>query len=112
MLLNHIAATSSEDITATPYTQEVPYQARQGFLQDIRAEIYEGFGGLDVHTIAAGATNDHIDAAYQPLDENADDFEKQIIECVQAIGRILGIDSESYIYPDLEHLADEIKNWR
>lgn len=97
LLLNHIAATSSEEVTATPYTQEIPHQARQEFLQAIRAEIYEGFGGLDVHTIAAGATNDHIDAAYQPLDENADDFEKQIIEAVQSLGKLLDIDSEKCI---------------
>lgn len=97
LLLNHIASTSSEDTTVTPYTQEIPYQAREQYLQTIRAEIYEGFGGLDVHTIAAGATNDHIDAAYQPLDENADDFEKQIIECVQAIGELLGLDSKKCI---------------
>ena len=42
--------------------------------------------------MAAGATNDHIDAAYQPLDENADDFEYQIIECVQQILALIGID--------------------
>ena len=47
-----------------------------------------------MHTVAAGATNDHIDAAYQPMDENADDFEYQIIEAVQNIGYILGIDED------------------
>lgn len=96
LLFNHIAAVSdgSEDVRITPYTQEIPYEARQKYLEAIRAEIYEGFGGLDVHAIAAGATNDHIDAAYQPLDENADDFEKQIVEAIQAIGELLGIDSK------------------
>lgn len=98
ILLNHIAtADTAEGGRITPYAQDIPYQAREQYLQTIRAEIYEGFGGLDVHTIAAGATNDHVDAAYQPLDENADDFEKQIIECVQKIGKLLGIDSEKCI---------------
>ncbi len=90
--LNHIASANTGDGgRITPYTQEIPYTARKTFLDDIRAGIYEDFGGLDVHTVAAGATNDHIDSAYQPLDENADDFEMQIIECVQKIGGILGI---------------------
>lgn len=75
----------------TPYTQEIPTASRKTFLDDIRSQIYEDFGGLDVHTMAAGSTNDHIDAAYQPLDENADDFEARIIECVQQIGVLLGI---------------------
>lgn len=29
---------------------------------------------------------------YQPMDEQADDFEYQIIECVQAILRLIGIE--------------------
>lgn len=95
ILLNHIAtADTAEGGRIVPYAQDIPYQAREQYLQTIRAEIYEGFGGLDVHTIAAGATNDHIDAAYQPLDENADDFEKQIIECVQKIGGLIGLSNE------------------
>ena len=47
-----------------------------------------------MHTIAAGATNDHIDAAYQPLDEEADDFEFQIIECVVALLALQGVSEE------------------
>ena len=47
---------------------------------------------MDVHTVAAGATNDHIDAAYQPMDEEADDFEYQIIKAVRGILSIIGID--------------------
>lgn len=90
---NHIAAVENvDDTTVTPYTQEIPYQSRKAFLDDIRAGIYEDFGGLDVHTISAGSTNDHIDAAYQPLDENADDFELQIIEAVQNLLRLLGVE--------------------
>ena len=45
-----------------------------------------------MHAVAAGATNDHIDAAYQPLDEEADDFEYQVIECVQQILALIGIE--------------------
>lgn len=93
--LNHIAnVDTSQGGKVTAHQQEIPYQARKAFLDDMRASIYEDFGGLDVHTIAASATNDHIDAAYQPLDENADDFEYQIIECVQKIGLLLGIDED------------------
>lgn len=91
----HIAtADTSEGGKITPYAQDVPHQAADTFLERMKSEIYEGFGGLDVHTIAAGATNDHIDAAYQPLDENADDFERHIIEAIQNVGVLLGIDRE------------------
>ena len=90
--INHIAVADTDNSKVSPYTQEIPYQARKEYLDEIRSGIYEDFGGLDVHTVAAGATNDHIDAAYQPMDEEADDFEYQIIEFVQQILHLMGIE--------------------
>ena len=90
--LNHIAVADTDESSVTPYTQEIPFAAREAFLDRIRAGIYEDFGGLDVHTIAAGATNDHIDAAYQPMDDEADDFEYQVIEFIQRILALQGIE--------------------
>lgn len=93
MKISHIVVNDADGGSKiTPYAQEIPYQARKEYLDHIRAGIYEDFGGLDVHTVAAGATNDHIDAAYQPMDENADDFEFQAIECIQQILEIMGIE--------------------
>ena len=98
LVMNHIVqADTTSGSKVTPYTQEVPYAARQEYLDSIRAEIYESFGALDVHTVAAGATNDHIDAAYQPMDEEAMDFEFQVSECVRQILELMGID-DSPVY--------------
>lgn len=88
--LLHIAAVDTDNSQATPYTQEIPYNARQVYLSEIRSGIYEDFGGLDVHAVAAGATNDHIEAAYQPLDEQADDLEYQVIEFMDHLLALLG----------------------
>lgn len=90
--INHIAVADTDNSKVSPYTQEIPYSARKEYLDEIRSGIYEDFGGLDVHTVAAGATNDHIDAAYQPMDEEADDFEYQIIEFIQQILALMGIE--------------------
>ena len=90
--MTHMAVADIENSSVTPYTQEVPTNARDTFLKNIRAQIYEDFGALDVHTVAAGATNDHIEAAYQPMDEEADDFEYQIIQYVRQILALIGID--------------------
>ena len=92
MKLNHIVAIDSMNSSVTPYTNEVPTNARMNFLTEIRNQIYEDFGALDVHTVAAGATNDHIDAAYQPMDDEADDFEYQMILCIRQILKLIGID--------------------
>ena len=91
--LNHIAnADTQSGGRVTPYTQEVPYQARKAFLDDMKARIYEDFGALDVHTVAAGATNDHIDAAYQPMDENAADFEHWVSDAITQLLALQGIE--------------------
>ena len=89
---NHIAEVDEENSSVTPHTQDIPYNARETFLNDIRNQIYEDFGGLDVHTISATSTNDHIDAAYQPLDDEVDDFEFQITEFIQSILDLMGIE--------------------
>lgn len=92
MKLQHIVAADTDNSDVKSYTREVPTNARETFLTSIRSQMYEDFGALDVHTVAAGATNDHIDAAYQTMDEEADDFEYQIIECVQQLLKLMNID--------------------
>lgn len=91
--INHVALVDSDDGgNAQAYTQEIPYAARKEYLQMIRDGIYEDFGALDVHTVAAGATNDHIDAAYQPMDEEASDFEYQVSEFIQRLLGLMGVE--------------------
>lgn len=90
--IQHIAVADTINSAVTPYTQEIPYNARKEYLDEIRAGIYEDFGALDVHTVAAGATNDHIDAAYQPMDEEADDFEYQVSEFIEQLLDLLNIE--------------------
>lgn len=96
MKLTHIVSVPNADdgVAVRPYTQDLPYAARKQYLDDIRAEIYESFGALDVHTVAAGATNDHIDAAYQPMDEEASDFERQVTACLRQVLELAGLDDE------------------
>lgn len=91
--LTHIAnADTSDDGAVKPYTQEIPYAARKATLEALKADMYEDFGALDVHTVAAGATNDHIDAAYQPMDEEADEFERHMREGIMDILALQGIE--------------------
>jgi len=90
---NHVASVANADeARVTPYAQDIPHEAREALLDRIQADLYRDFGALDVHTVQAGATNDHIDAAYQPMDEEAAFFEYQIAEAVRALLRLQGID--------------------
>ncbi len=92
--LYHIAgADTSEGGKITPYTNEIPVTARQALLELLHTRVYEDFGGLDVHCVSADSTNDHLDAAYEPLNQNADDFEAQIKPFIRQICALAGFDS-------------------
>lgn len=86
-LLRHVAVVNSEDGgDVEPHTMEIPYEARCKYLNDLRAGIFEDFGALDVQTLSANSrTATSIRAAYEPMDEEADDFEMQIITAIKQI---------------------------
>lgn len=90
--ITHIATADTENSKVSPYTQEIPYNARKEYLNEIRSGIYEDFGGLDVHAVSANSTNDHLEAAYQPLDEEADDYEFQVIEFIHGLLDLIDIE--------------------
>lgn len=93
LLYEHIAGVDTQDGgKITPFTQEIPYAAREAYLNMLQSDIYADSGALDVKNISASAkTATEINAAYQPMDENADDFEYQIIECVQRLLALVGV---------------------
>lgn len=91
LLFQHIAVVDTQNASLSAHTQEPPFEARRACLDYLRASLYEDFAVLDVHTVAAGATNDHIDAGYQPMDEEADRFEYEIIKAVQQIEHLKGL---------------------
>ena len=93
---NHIANVDNAggDGSVTPYTQEIPTQARETLLKRLHDSMYEDFGGLDVHCVDASSTNDHLEAAYQPLDENARDFEKQVTKFIKQVLKLAGLPDE------------------
>jgi len=92
LILQHMAVVDGENSKIQGYTQDIPVEARERSLTQLRNQIYEDWGGFDVHTVEAGSTNDHIDAGYQPMDEEADDFEYEIIEFVQQILAMMGVE--------------------
>ena len=92
LILQHMAVVDGENSKIQGYTQEIPVEAREKSLQQLRNQMYEDWGGFDVHTIEAGSTNDHIDAGYWPMDEEADAFEYEIIDFIQQILEMMGIE--------------------
>lgn len=107
LLLQHIAVADQENSPITPYSQEIPYNSREACLNRIRDCIYSDFGALDVKGLFAkgNITATEIRAAYQPMDEEADDFEYQVNEFVQQILALIGI--EDYPVFDRNRVVNE-----
>lgn len=90
---SHAAAFDSDNSTVTPYTQDVPYNSREAFLARIEQSIYRDFGAFNPADVTAGnVTATQIRAAYQAQDIEADAFEYQIIETVQQILALQGLE--------------------
>ena len=99
LMLTHIASVPDDGVKIDAHTQEVPYQARITLLQNLRKQIYEDFGAFDVASVSSSAkTATEIKASYQPLDENADDFEYQCIEAIKDLQELAGIEAETPIF--------------
>lgn len=99
LMLTHIASVPDDGVKIDAHTQEVPYQARITLLQNLRKQIYEDFGAFDVASVSSSAkTATEIKASYQPLDENADDFEYQCIEAIKDLQELAGIEVETPIF--------------
>ena len=92
LILQHMAVVDGENSKMEGFTQEVPYEARERCLKQLKNQMYENWGGFDVHTVEAGSTNDHIDAGYWPMDEEADAFEYEVIDFVQQILGMMGVE--------------------
>jgi SPP1 family phage portal protein len=93
LIYQHIGIADLENSTVTPYTQEIPYNARDAYLTRIEKSIYRDFGAFKVEDVAAGAvTATQIQAAYQAMDEEADDFEYRCIEFIRRLLALIGIE--------------------
>lgn len=92
----HTAVVDGDDgAKATPHSIESPYQARETSLKLIRGDLYEDAMALDTAILSAGnVTATQIKAAYEPLNEAADQFEYRVIDCVQGLLAVAGLPAE------------------
>ena len=90
----HAVAVDS-GVTAESKTQDAPYASRETLLSRLRSDLYEDNMALDVREIAAGATTaTQIRAAYEPLNSKTDKYEYQVINFINGILELAGIDDK------------------
>lgn len=85
----------NEGVDAQAHTLDVPTEARRLMLELLRKDIYEDFQALDVNTLSAAAkTAQEIRASYQSQDNKCADFEYFLLDFVQQILVMAGINDE------------------
>lgn len=105
------AATTDDGVTAEPHTLEPPYQSRETLLDRLRSDLYEDAMILDTHSIVGGSnTATQIKASYEPLDDKCDDYEYQVLEFVNNILELAGIEDEAtFTRTKIVNVAEEIE---
>lgn len=84
---------SDEGSRVEAHTLDVPYQSREAYLARLEKDLYKDCMALDTEQIAAGqVTATQIEAAYEPLNEKADEFELCLHEFINGILAIAGIE--------------------
>lgn len=91
------AAVVEEDgAQAESHTLEVPYASREALLERLRSDLYEDYMALDTKNIAGGAiTATQIKSAYEPINNKADMYEYCVIDFIDHLFNVVGIESEA-----------------
>lgn len=88
----HVVKTDDQS-SATAQTMNIPSEARETLLNRIEQDIYNDAMALNPKDIAAGnITATAIKAAYQRLDNRTDELEYCVIEFVQGLLKIIGVE--------------------
>lgn len=92
------AVVEDDGARAEAHTLDIPYQARQAGLADLRDSLYRDAMALDTDKITAGnVTATAINSAYENLELKCDGYEYCVTTCIKALLDLLGIeDSPTY----------------
>lgn len=109
--ISHVAhADGDSGAGVEAHTVEAPYAANSSTLEKLRMQLFDDFMALDTKAIAGGAmTATQILAAYEPLNSKCDQFEFNVLDFVQRILALAGIDDEcTFVRSKIVNVTDEI----
>lgn len=89
------AVLDDDSASAEAHTLDIPTAARERMLEILERDMYKDFQIINVEALSATAkTATEIRAAYQPMDDKCGDFEYCLIDAIQNILALAGIDDE------------------
>ena len=90
-----VGLVDDDGANAEAHTLTIPVEAREALLSRISGDLYRDFQMLDVTKLQGGQkTATEITAAYQPMDNKVDQFEYCVIDFLQALFKIVGIEDD------------------
>lgn len=90
-----VGLVDDDGAKAEAHTLTIPVEAREALLSRISDDLYRDFQMLDVTKLQGGQkTATEINAAYQPMDNKVDQLEYCVIDFLQALFKIVGIEDE------------------
>lgn len=108
MKLTHVAHADGDDgAEVDAHTVNVPFEASAEALDRLEKQLFKDFMALKVDDISAGATNDQIQAAYEPINQKTDAFEYCVTDFIERILELAGIeDTPTYTRSQLSNRAE------
>jgi hypothetical protein len=90
----HAAVVEDDGAKAESHQIETPFQSREALLARLDKDMYRDAMALDTEHIASGAvTATQINAAYEPLNSKADDYEYCIRNFIDSLLDLIGVES-------------------
>ena len=106
----HAANTEDTGSTAEAHTLEAPHEGREALLDRLAKDMYSDYMALNIDEIKGGAnTATQIRAAYEPMNNKADQFEYCVIQFINGLLEIAGItDTPTFTRSYLVNTEEEI----
>lgn len=90
------AAAMGEGQAAEAHSVETPYASREALLDRLRDDIYDDFMMADTRNVASGSVvTAQIEAAFHNIDIKANLYEFCVLDFINGILKVLGIDDEA-----------------
>lgn len=107
----HAATVEDDGASAQSHMQEPPYASREALLDRLEKDLYRDAMALDTDNIANGAvTATQIRAAYEPINSKTDEFEYCVLDFINGILSIAGIEDEaSFTRSKIINVQEEIQ---
>lgn len=107
----HAANVEDTGATAQANTLEAPHEGREALLDRLAKDMYADYMALNIDEIKGGAnTATQIRAAYEPMNNKADQFEYCIVDFINGILQVAGLEDKptftrSYLINTQEEIA-------